>query len=431
MNRRQSVLSLLTSLALIFGFLTTVPNASAADEQVLYSFRNGADGGGPFGPVVFDAAGNLYGTTQGGGGPYGWGTVFRLSPGANGAWTETILYRFSDKDALRGAYPMAGLVFDSSGNLYGTTSWGGAWGYGTVFKLTPGSDDQWTEQLLYSFSGVQDGSNPFSTLVFDAAGNLYGTTMYGGDVQGIIGGGYGTVFELSPTKSGAWREKVLYAFHGPDGALPRAGIVFDASGDIYGGTVAGGLPLCNITCGVVYKLTPTSNGGWTETVLHRFDATDGMYNESGVVLDGAGNLWGTTFVGGQYGGGTVFRLSPGSDGQWNENYFSLDGTDGFATYGGPVFDAAGNVYVAASGSTNPAGGGFYFGDVFELTLESDGEWADTVLHYFAYYFDKEDGANPASSLIFDAKGNLYGTTTFGGLGCAGGDGCGTVYEVTP
>lgn len=421
MNRRQSLLALLTSLVVTLGYLSTVSSAFAASEKVLLSF-SGGDGSSPSGPLVFDAAGNLYGTTFYSG-TFGNGTVFKLSPGANNTWTEAV-YSFGGKNGKGGAHPYGGLVLDSSGNLYGTTFYGGAYGYGTVFELTLNSSGKWTESVLYSFAGLRDGSNPASTLVFDAAGNLYGTTWYGGDVHGVIGGGDGTVFELSPTEKGRWIEKVLYQFHGDDGANPRAGVVFDAAGNLYGGTVDGGYALCNVTCGVVYKLTPGSNGTWTETVLHRFASVDGGYNEGGVVLDAVGNLYGTTLIGGADGGGTVFKLSPNANGQWREQFYSINSTNGFLTYGGAVLDAAGNIYVASEGSGS---GRYLYGSVFKLTLGPNGQWTNTMLHFF----DLQDGANPISSLVLDAQGNLYGSSSYGGVGSCTGDGCGVVYEVTP
>jgi uncharacterized repeat protein (TIGR03803 family) len=279
------------------------PNSDGTwTESALYSFTGGADGAAPGGSLIFDAAGNLYGTTQGGG-AYGEDTVFKLAPNPDGTWTERVLYSFTG--GADGLIPLAGLVFDAAGNLYGTTGYGGADGSGVVFKLAPNPDGTWTESVLYSFTGYADGSIPGAGLIFDPTGNLYGTTTSGGPFSaGECPAGCGVVFKLAPNPDGTWTESVLHSFTGgANGYSPAARLAFDATGSLYGTTPYGGAD----NYGVVFKLTPTS-GGWSETVLHTFLGV-GKYPFAPAVFDPAGNLYGTTFEGSNnY--GLVFRLTP-------------------------------------------------------------------------------------------------------------------------
>jgi uncharacterized repeat protein (TIGR03803 family) len=270
----------------------------------------GRDGFTPYAGLIFDAAGNLYGTTYGGG-TYGGGTVFEVSPGASDQWSEKVLYSFgSGKD---GVTPQGGLIFDGKGNLYGTTSFGGAFGgYGTVFELSP-SNGQWTESVLHAFN-QKDGAWPwYARLSFDTAGNLYGTTSSGGnqDCNGGNNSGCGEVFQLVPS-NGQWTESVLHFFSsGNDGAYPYAGLVFDQAGNLYGTTTEGGNPKClgGNGCGTVFRLR-LSNGQWAETVLHAFFAKAGDGPAASVIFDTAGNLYGTTSGGGAFGFGNVFEVTP-------------------------------------------------------------------------------------------------------------------------
>jgi uncharacterized repeat protein (TIGR03803 family) len=273
-------------------------------ETVLYSF-NGGDGMNPGGALIFDGAGNLYGTTSGGGAnsgnyinPSPGGTVFELSPVSGGGWTEKVLYSFG-ASATDGNSPLSGLIFDASGNLYGTTSSGGAHGSGTVFELTPAAGGAWTEKVLYSFGADDgDGADPSAGLTIDAKGNFYGTTPSGG----ISGGG--TVFELRPGAGGVWTENILYTFS--NGVSPTSGVIFDAYGNLYGETG-----------GVVFELIPAASGVWTEQVLHTFSSkstvSNGVGPEGGLIFDPSGNLYGTTYWGGcgsdGAGYGTVFEIS--------------------------------------------------------------------------------------------------------------------------
>ncbi len=428
----------------------------ASDEKVLHSFGNGTDGiNGPNnwvsqGSLLMDAAGNLYGTTTYGGihGCYdyyqdtGCGTVFKLSPSQDGSWTEKVLHSFGN--GTDGTYPYGGLIFDAAGNLYGTTSQGGIhscdWmGCGTVFELSPNQDGSWTEKVLHSFGDGTDGAHPYASLIFDAAGNLYGTTSAGGIHNNCAYGTCGTVFELSPREDGRWTERVLHSFDTDRyGFSPSASLVLDAAGNLYG-TAGGG----DVGYGTVFELSPNQDGSWTDLVRHNFGrgGEDGGGPMGNLIIDDAGNLYGTTSGGGIHDGGTAFELSPtGGNGLWTETvlhgFGNGQGTDGAGPAAGLIFDGAGNLYGTTSGGgihqTCPSLPPFNrCGTVFELSPRQDGGWTETVLHSF----DGTDGADPAAGLIFDAAGNLYSTTAGGGIHqCSnnwGTFGCGTVFKIRP
>jgi uncharacterized repeat protein (TIGR03803 family) len=340
-----------------------------------------------------------------------------------------VLYSFGS--APDGNYPAANLVFDDSGNLYGTTVQGGAFGYGTVFRLAP-SNGQWAETVLYSFcpqyQHCVDGANPYSGLVLDAAGNLYGTTFQGG-AYGENGGtaiGDGVAFELSPHPDGTWTETVLHSFgNGTDGTGPLAGLVFDNAGNLYGATDGGGmtdLGVCPGGCGTVFELSPGSNGQWTEKVLYEFcsqaNCGDGAGPLGGVTLDSSGNLYGTTNLGGTpaihlY--GTVFELTPSEGGQWVETVlymFQGGSMDGSNPDGGVILDKSGNLYGTTQFGYEAKG--INNGIVFELARESGGQWKEIVLYGFCGSTYCADGSAPLAGLVFDKAGNLYGTTFSGG-----------------
>lgn len=332
--------------------------------HIIYAFH-GKDGYGPKGSLTIDAQGNLYGTTYAGGGYkncYGdCGTVFKLSPPiGNGHWTETVLYSFTGGDD--GQYPFGSVIFDQAGNLYGTTQLGGTSGQGVVFQLTP-SPAGWTETVLYSFTGGDDGGQPLCSLVSDSAGNLYGTTS-----RGAQGGTAGTVFELVSLGSGFWTFSVIHEFdlNSEDGSSPNAGLIFDDQGNLYGTTAAGGTNRCGGSggCGTVFELTQNV-GVWQETVLHNFDGQDGYGPCAGLVLNADGNLYGTTKFGGQ-GSGNIFELRRPSPGhQWTERSFSFPGDLHLGGYPeAPVsFDAAGRIYgTAFSGGSNGD-----YGVIFRIT----------------------------------------------------------------
>jgi uncharacterized repeat protein (TIGR03803 family) len=429
MSRIKSVRTLsAVLLVIIMVFLMFVPGAWAASKfKTLYKFTGGKDGGAPTGSLIFDAAGNLYGTTQDGGGDPncafgGCGTVFKLTPTSNGSWTESVLYSF--KYGLRdGARPYAGLVFDHSGNLYGTTQAGGFDGYGVVFELSPNTDGSWTESIPYEFTNYPGGQTPFSGLILDQAGSLYGTTNHGGSSAHPDG----VIFKLTPNG-----ESALYDFCSlpkcADGAYPFAGLIFDQAGNLYGTTIDDG-PRGH---GVVFQLTPNSDGSWTESVLGSFPGIQyGRHPYAGVTFDAVGNLYGTTEGGGNLsqcdgsGCGVVFRLTPNAHGSWPEKvlHHFTGGTDGGNPFAAVIFDRSGNLYGTAlrGGNVTDCKGGC--GVVYKLTPNLKGPWKETVLHSFT----GSNGEYPQGGLILDAAGgNLYGTTVGDGITSFG-----SVFEITP
>jgi len=385
---------------------------AAGKEKVLHHFDY-ANGAYPESSLTFDGAGNLYGTASGGG-AHGDGVVFRLVPGQDGGWTEQVLHDFNGRN---GANPTAALIFDREGNLYGTTSAGGdlracdGIGCGVVFELTPGTGANWTERMLHIFRG-KDGQLP-SGLVFDSAGNLYGTTYVGGAY------GDGCVFELSPGDNG-WAESVLYSFGGDDGSGPAADVIFDASGNLYGTTAFGGVS----GAGTVFQLTPGAGGVWTEAILHSFGPMDGFNPYAALAFDPDGNLFGTTSKGGARGEGTVFQLVPSGTGTWTEAVlYSFDLRHGANPDANVTVSAVGNLYGTTVGS-----GSGSFGVVFQLVQQVDGTWTESVLHRFKGGLD---GAEPYAGVVLDGGGNLYGTAIVGGASTNCSGGCGVVYVVTP
>ncbi|MGB8010020.1 MAG: choice-of-anchor tandem repeat GloVer-containing protein [Terriglobales bacterium] len=413
--------TLVLAIALISLF-AAAPSADAQTFDVIYRFTGThGDGANSTAGLVRDSAGNLYGTTSVGGN--GAGTVFKLSLSQDGVWTETILYTFNGSSD--GAFPAGGLILDSAGNLYGTTT--GT--TGTVFRLTPAGE----HTVLYAFCSLPDcadGTNPNGGLVRDAAGNLYGTTSLGGN-PALCEEGCGTVYKVDP----AGNETVLYSFcavaNCADGsfpigggvAFPEDGLVLDAAGNLYGTTPTGGnAGFCadDRGCGTVYKVDPSGN----ETVLHSFcsDAkcADGSYPDVGLTQDAAGNLYGTTESGGAHiHYGTVFKL----DAVGNETV--LHSFSGHPVFGplypsGLVLDAKGNLY----GTTN-FGGTFHQGSVFKVTKSGQAR----TLYSFT---GGREGAPPGGGLVLDPAGNLYGTTEDGGYPhhCHT-YGCGVVFKLTP
>jgi uncharacterized repeat protein (TIGR03803 family) len=407
--------------------LALAPSSAKAawKEATLFSF-NGTSGSGPEGSLIADAKGNLYGTT-GQGGKNGDGTVFKLTPptGSKTAWTHAVLYNFSGID---GKSPGGSLVLDSAGNLYGTTPEGGTSNDGTVFKLTPPGPGKsgWTESVLISFNGA-NGISPNGALARDAAGNLYGATIFGGAVKNCTAQpgavGCGAIFKLSPPAKGAtaWKHTLLFSFNGTNGNRPYGGLTLDAAGNLYG-------TISYTADDAVFELSPPKAGklSWTETVLFAFNGTDGRIANGGLNIDKKGNLYGTTSYGGANDTGVVFKLArPISAGTlWKETVLvSFDGTHGDRPNAGLAFDAAGNVY-----GTTESGGGFannFSGDVFKLAPPAAGKtaWTETVLYTFA--FGGAAGFNPASGLLIGSGKSLFGTAFTGGTGH------GTVFRLTP
>jgi uncharacterized repeat protein (TIGR03803 family) len=398
---------------------------------VLHTFT-GAEGAFPLASLTPDASGNLYGTTQIGG-SYGAGVVFQLALTADGRRRYSVLHEFTGGDD--GGQPLGGLVFDKDGNAYGTAASGGAFGVGLVFKLSPAvlPGGQPAETVLYSFQGGSDGELPFGNVIFDAAGHLYGTTSRGGVGHvGCFQAGCGTIYELSPTASGPWQETQLHAFtdNFGEGAEPRAGLVFDAEGSLYGTTNSGGNnDVCNSFssdgCGTVFKLTQTSKGQWQLTTLVDFNLSDGGLPLAGVTLDGKGNLFGATTVGGANNGGTVFSFTRES-GHWKPgNLYSFTQANSQPS-GNLVLDKAGNLY-----GTTYQGGANVWGSVFQL-IPNSGGWTEHTLYSFPVSGDPT-GAYPSGGVLIDESGHLFLTASEGGNlnDCQStGAGCGTVIELS-
>ncbi len=387
--RSQSLPFLVLSVALLSG------SAFASNEKVLHSFSGGTDGSYPVAAMVADPSGNLYGTTRYGG-ANGEGTVFELT-NSKGVWNETILYSFAGGND--GASPAASIVFDAAGNLYGTTRLGGPDGAGTVFKLAR-INGSWQESVLYSFTGGNDGGSPQSALTI--VGNaLVGTTAQGGVSAN------GTVFGLRQV-NGQWRQEVLYSFAGGsgDGAYPYSTLILDKAGNIYGTTGSGGPN----QAGSVFELS-LSGGTWKEKVLYFFTGNlDGGSVNAGVIFDKAGNLYGMTTSGGKYNSGTVFELTS-SNGSWNESvlYNFTGGNDGGFPADAPVMDNNGSLF-----GTTFNGGFDGYGTVFQLS-PSAGAWTETVLYSFT---GGNDGAFPQASALLTKTG-LISTATEGGTNFTG------------
>jgi uncharacterized repeat protein (TIGR03803 family) len=410
MRHKKFWFNIVGTLAVLAMALMLPRGAGAASKyKVLYRFKGSPDGAAPAAGLVFDAAGNLYGTTVAGGsrrgqcGNPGCGVVFELRPKSDGSWAESVLHRFllSDGDG----HSASRLIFDAAGNLYGTTE------FDSAFELSPNQDGSWTERVLHEFGGVGDGAFPLAGLIFDGSGNLYSTTGQGG--VGYVG----VVFKLTPNSDGSWTESVLHSFTGADGASPEAGLVFDAAGNIYGTTESGGAA----ERGVVFKLTRQSDGTWVESVLYSFTGgADGGLPAAEVIFDPAGNLYGTTVAGGITNFGLVFKLTPRADGSWKESMLhTFKNQRAWFPSSGLVFDTAGNLY-----GTTENGGYPNSGAVFKLTPQPDGSWAYRVLHFFR----GKPAFDPRGSLVLDKSGNLYGTASQ----CGSGEGCnGVVFEITP
>jgi uncharacterized repeat protein (TIGR03803 family) len=394
--------------------------SAAVDETVIHSFAGAGTGTYPLASPVSDSAGNLYGSTQAGGefgGDYGYGTIFELVKGRK-SWTYKVLYSFTGN--TDGGSVTGSLVLDSQGNLYGVASTGGDDYKGNVFELSPSQGGGWALTVLYSFTAGSDGGYPQGGVILDKAGNLYGTTYYGGLLSDCSGAGCGVVFELSPGLDGSWTESVLHSFTETEGALPNSEMVFGAKGILYGTTSAGGTSTnCEGSpangCGTVFRLAP-SEGGWTETTLLSFDVANGDFPESVIFHDG--KVYGTTFGGGSQSEGTVFELTLTKSGATEEVIHSFgSGTDATQPTGSVFFGNKGNLYGSASRGGNSGCGGQGCGAIFELT-PSGGSWTESILYQFT---GSNDGGEPYGTPIL-SKGELVGTASSGGA-----SGYGTVF----
>lgn len=407
----------LPSLLLAAALLVSMPLSSArasSSFKVLHTFAGGNDARSPTGVLTFDNAGNLYGTSLYGGsttacGGYGCGAVFRLTP-KNGRWADSVLYDFAD---VIYAGPSGPLVLDSAGNIYGSNT---AWGYdngqyfgGNLFQVL-NEDGSYSGSTLHTFvGGSDDGAQPNPGLVRDSAGNLYGSTQAGGNLNNN-----GVVFEFSPNGDGTWTETLIYEFGSGKSSCPVGTMAIDKEGNLYGTTACGGA----YGAGSVYKLSQAS-GVWTIESLYDFTPDVLGYSPApgGLVLDAAGNLYVNTQYDGSYGVGMLFKLSP-TVGYWK---FSLihsftGSTDGGYPAGGLAIDSSGSIY-----GTTLAGGLFQYGTVYKFAHGTKAGWNQTVLHNFV---GTTDGYNP-QGVILDSSGNVYGVAAQGGAKLDG-----VAYEIT-
>ncbi len=374
---------------------------------------------------------------------YGCGTVFELTPLKNGKWKETVIYNFCPVIyCVDGSNPTSGLVMDAAGNLYGATYDGGLYQGGVVFELVQ-VGGTWVELVLHNFCSVArclDGLNPKSGLLLDSSGNLWGTTSQGGG--GATEAGAGVVFEISPVENG-WLETVLYSFCAqefcPDGAGPNGPVAFDLAGNLYGTAIEGGLAHCpnTYTCGTVFRLTPAESGYWPFTKVYDFcpaaGCLDGDLPAGGTLVDLLGNVYSTASSGGTKGYGVLFLATP-SGGGWDYNIVhdfcstknkTRNCTDGASPSYGLLFDSSGNLY-GTTGAGGTGGGGVAYEMVNELT-----GWKEKVLHSFCTKGPAicEDGDNPSGTMLLGPANELYGVTAGGGAGNSTGGG-GVVFQIT-
>lgn len=389
-----------TAAAIAIGFFAVLiagHPAFAQTETILVNLQPDAVGYSVAEGVVFDSSGNLYGVTGYGGGD-GSGTIFEMSPAAGGTWSAPVIIL---DVAGRGESP---LVFHG-GSIFTTGIFVGRFD-GGVYELSPGAGG-WAQDILYDFQR-RDAKGPWGNVAFDSSGNLYGTTQVGPTQPQS-----GAVFELTPTGTGGWTESLPYVSGDPAYGVEPIWTIVAPSGSLYVATLYGGAH----QGGVVYQLTPSA-GGWTPSVMYAFPSGS---QTCCLTLDASGNVYGATFNGGTYGGGTVFRLKKTASGAWGlqtlHNFGS--GSDGAVpAFSAPVFDSAGNIY-----GTTYYGGSAGLGVLYKLSPGSGGGWTETILHNFAN--DGVDGNTPQGGVVFGPDGNLYGTTYYGGL-----YGDGTVYELT-
>jgi uncharacterized repeat protein (TIGR03803 family) len=435
-NRRSiSMISQPTFLRAFKAVVTLITLALAtsawADKLTVLHAFNGTEGGANPTTLVMDSSGNLYGVLTIGGLNNGTaGSIFKLTKGTGGTWTKSVIYRFTG--GADGSQP-TGIIMDASGNIFGIANLGGnvtactAGGCGVVFKLTQ-TGGVWTESTIFSFSGpTGTGFSPTGNLVMDSAGNLYGGAALGG-------GSFGEVFELSPETDGTWSFSAIHRFATfAEGNVVIGPFVFDSAGNLYGATQAGG----STGDGTVFELSPASGGSWTFTKLHDFGGppNDGNQPDGGLIIDGSGDLYGTTAFGGSHPGpgricfqhcGTIFKLSQ-SSGSWTETVLvDFAGTNGSLPLGTLLMDAAGNLYGTAA-----AGGPNSWGTAFEASPTVGGQWNLSILYPFK---NARDGGTPKANLVMDASGNLYGTGNTGGGPTGSGDtntGNGVVFQLTP
>jgi uncharacterized repeat protein (TIGR03803 family) len=422
-RRGISVIAFLPTVC--FLIVAALPS-HAQVPTLLHTFVGGSDGTFPASTLIRDGARNLYGTTFSGGGHgnfgQGSGTVFQLSRNPNGRWSEHVLYQFTG--GTDGLNPYGALLLDAKGNLYGTTLSGGAHNLGTVYKLVPpaSSGGTWSQKVLYSFAGGNDGEVPYGGVIADARGNLYGTTSGGGGTNS------GTIFELSPKGASAWSESVLYTFNFLSGEGPYCSLVMDTNGKLYGTTFRGG----NNDGGTAFQLSPVP-GGWSLNFIHHFanilggngDASEPL---AGMIIDRSGNLYGTALGGGVSSGGAVFEISP-SQGGWQEQVIHsfTANSDGYIPYGILAFGPSGSLF-----GTTEYGGGLgqcffhvlaYCGTIFKMS-GSGSNWSEST--YLSFDNAGPFGFGPVTGVLVSADGTLYATAEVGGTSDDG-----TILAITP
>jgi uncharacterized repeat protein (TIGR03803 family) len=408
----HSITTVLIVLAIAASMVSVAKAANT--EQVLYSFAGDTDGEYIDSDLIMDSAGNIYGTSVQGG-AFGTGTVFELSP-SNGTWTHTVLYSFTG--LADGGQPYKGVTLDTKGNLYGAAVVGGSFagpcveaGCGVVYKLA-NNGGTWTQTVIHTFRGGNDGQGPGSGLTFDKLGNLYGMTPIGG------ANGVGVIFQMKPNANGTWKERVIHTFTGgADGANASAGrLILDSAGNLYGVATAGGVN----QQGTAFELSPSPNGTWNFQTLYAFKGNgDAGFPYGALAMDKAGNFYGTTYYDGANNLGSVYQLT-NSNGTWSESvlYSFTGGRDGSSPISNLVVDRAGNLW----GTTSEGGAGCSCGTIFKMT-NANGQWTERVAYRFQ---STPDGAFVYNGMIADSAGNLYGATVHGGTNNEG-----AVYEFTP
>ena len=409
---------LLLTAALLLSAAVISATLNAQTYTVLHNFTGGADGHNPQAGLTLNGTSNLFGA--------GNDTVFRLRQSGM-TWLLSPIFDFNGTD---GAVVTGRLTFGPGGALYGGTFSGGipncydGAGCGLIFSMRPTSSIcrstscPWTMTALYQFDPLSRPSDGYSSqggLVFDSAGNIYGTTSSGGLNGGVV-------FELCPSGN-SWTETILHSFGGPDGYTPTGNMVIDRAGNIIGTTQFGGNGgnCAGEGCGVIFELTHTSSG-WVESTLHNFNPSEGALPTGGLISDAAGNLYGTTTVGGTNAGGTVYELTPSNGDYTYQTLYSSAGPGRYGPSGLLAIDSSGNLY----GATNSQGA-FSLGNIFKLT-RSGGQWVYSDLHDFS---GPQDGSYPSDGPTLDPSGNLYGTASEGGNGAGCPGGCGVVWEITP
>ena len=396
LSRPQFFRAFLAAFALAVIAMGLASNAHAQTETII------ADIDITFAGMTIDSAGNLYGVTNTGGnstncsGFEGCGTVFELSPAGGTTWTFTTLYNF--QNLADGSFPFGGLVFDAAGNLYGTNTAGGTYNAGVAFELSPASGNSWTFTPLYSFGRTSQSVPPSSPLTVDRAGNLYGITLGGGRYFS------GSAFKLSNV-GGVWKESILHSFGAPgDGAQPYGPLVIGAQGNLYGTTSAGG----SSTWGTVFELSRQSLGVWKENLLYTF--TNGGSPEAGLIFDSAHNLYGTTLTGGAHGAGGVFRLTPVKQNgnlvwKFRQLYSFTNGADGSSPASPLTFDASGNLYGTDAASPTECQGFYGCWQVYKLSVGANGLWQNSALYPIPAQGDPGNGG-----LVLDSSGDIFGTS---------------------